>query len=413
MLAGKFVLENANGEVVRTFAVEGQELFVIYRQDYHRVEVVSSLDDLNSHEIPYQLIKKIKNNSERARSFKLENGAHFRFVHEVTSTAALVRVSEDSTEEEKVIYKYMAFGQLGLMFLILIVGLLIEPLFHKEEKENIVVVTQQLPMPARAKAPTVKVSEKKVKQPTKVAKKVHKSPVKQEKVVRAKSKVKSYKKANAPVRTNVKVENVGALGVLGGTKTGSKTSSGFNMKALNDSRGTSMNGAGRGGSGGIERAVPGKGLMASAAGSGEKIRGGGGYSTRGSAGGGRPGYGALNLGGTAAAYFEPLQEEALIEGGLDKDQIAAVINKHIGEVIYCYEKGLQVQPKLNGRVGVNFNINGSGKVSSASVGASSLKNAAVEGCIINRLKGWKFPKPVGGVNVKVQYPFVLKRVNRG
>jgi hypothetical protein len=82
-------------------------------------------------------------------------------------------------------------------------------------------------------------------------------------------------------------------------------------------------------------------------------------------------------------------------------------------VIYCYEKGLQVQSGLSGRVGINWVINGGGNVSVASVGSSSLKNAQVEGCIVNHLRTWKFPHPVGGVNVKVSYPFVLKRVSHG
>jgi hypothetical protein len=119
------------------------------------------------------------------------------------------------------------------------------------------------------------------------------------------------------------------------------------------------------------------------------------------------------MGGTAASYFEPVQEEALTDGGLDKDQIAAVINRHIGEVIYCYEKGLQVQGGLSGRVGIRWLINGGGIVNGAAVESSSLKNAQVEGCILEHLRGWKFPKPVGGVNVKVSYPFVLKRVSHG
>lgn len=413
MLAGRFVLENTKGEVVRTFRVDSDEAILVHRHDNHRIELVSDLSWFEENEISFDVLKKIKTQATRARTIRLQNGASLKFVGEISKLSPLIKVQEDDKEEEKRIYKYMALGQLGLMLLIMIIGLLIEPLFIKDKEEPIVVVTQQLPKPEPKSKITVKAAEKKIDKKAKVAKKVVKSPVKQQKVVRAKVKTKSTRKANAPLRTKVKVENVGALGVLGGMKSGSKHSSGFNMKALNDSRGTSWNGAGRGGSGGMERALHGKGLVASAAGSAEQVRGGGGYSTRGSNGGGRPGYGEMNLGGTAAAYFEPLQEEALIEGGLDRDQIAAVINKHIGEVIYCYEKGLQVQSKLNGRVGVNFTINGSGRVSTASVGASSLKNAKVEGCILNRLRGWQFPKPVGGVNVKVQYPFVLKRVNHG
>ena len=103
----------------------------------------------------------------------------------------------------------------------------------------------------------------------------------------------------------------------------------------------------------------------------------------------------------------------MTDGGLDKDQIAAVINRHIGEVIYCYEKGLQVQSGLSGRVGIRWVIGGNGSVNSAAVESSSLGNSQVEGCIVNHLRTWKFPKPIGGVNVKVSYPFVLKRVNHG
>src|SRR5690606_31090539 len=126
-----------------------------------------------------------------------------------------------------------------------------------------------------------------------------------------------------------------------------------------------------------------------------------------------PGYGNMNLGGTAASYFEPVQDEATAEGGLDMDQIRAVFKRHEGEIMYCYEKGLQVKSNLSGRVELRFTINGGGRVSIANIGSSSLRNAQVEGCVLNRLRGWPFPKPVGGVNVKVSYPFQFKRANHG
>jgi hypothetical protein len=297
------------------------------------------------------------------------------------------------------------------MVFVLIMGLLIEPLFtHKPEDPVVTVIPQEFIQ--RKEQITVKAAEHKIDPVKKVANKKVVSRVKHiSKVLTA--PVKTARKENAPLRTKIKVENVGALGALGGMKSGSKNSAGFNMNALNDSRGTSWNGAGSGGVGGMERAIHGGGLVASASGQGSHIEGGGGYGTRGKAGGGRPGYGEMNMGGTSAAYFEPLQEEATVEGGLDKDAIAAVINRHIGEVIYCYEKGLQVQPGLSGRVGMKFVINGGGQVASAGVASSSLGSAQVESCITNHLKTWKFPHPIGGVNVKVQYPFVLKRMNHG
>ncbi len=411
MSAGRFVLENDNGEVVRTFGVDAETLYIVYRHDVRRVEVTGDVQALSDEGVQFDILKKTSASAASKRAIALDNGARFRFVKEVDNVVKSVNIPEDSEEQEKLIYKYTAMAQLGTMLFILIVGLLIEPFFVDQPEEEIVaVIPQHFVQPKESI--TVKASEQKVDPKIKVSNKKVESKLKtQPKHLTA--KVKAVRKENAPLRTKVKVETAGALGALGGMKRGSKNSAGFNMNALNDSKGTSWNGAGSGGVGGMERAVHGKGLVASAMGRGGEIQGGGGYGTRGKAGGGRPGYGSMNMGGTAAAYFEPLDEEALVEGGLDKDQIAAVINRHIGEVIYCYEKGLQVKPALSGRVGVKFTINGGGIVSSAGVGSTSLNSAQVEGCILNRLRTWKFPKPVGGVNVKVQYPFVLKRVNHG
>ena len=413
MGAGRLVLENPNGEVVRTFAVEGNNVHVIYRHDIRRIEVATPSESqaLIDDGIQFSVLKKSSVAAFKKANFALANGGKLKWVVEVDKTANLVNLPEDSKEQEKAIYKWTALTQIGAMLFVMIVGLLIEPFLFPKPEETIVTVIPQTFIEKKEQL-TVEASEKKIVETKKIAKKKVVSKVKPlTKTLTA--QVKSARKENATLRTKVRVENMGALGALGGMKSGSRNSSGFNMNALNDSKGTSWNGVGSGGSGGMERAIHGKGLVASAMGRGGKVEGGGGYGTRGSAGGGRPGYGEMNMGGTAAAYFEPVQEEALVQGGLDKDQIAAVINRHMGEVIYCYEKGLQGNPRLSGRVGMNFTINGAGNVSTASVGRTSLNSAMVEGCIVSRLRNWKFPKPVGGVNVKVSYPFVLKRMSHG
>lgn len=411
MGAGKFVLENPKGEVVRTFACESDDLLLIYRHDVRRIEVVSGTEDLDEQEIAYDVLRKTTADAVMKRAVGLENGGRFRFVQSIEKVAPSVQVGEDSEEQEKTIYKYAAMTQIGVLALIFIIGLLIEPLFMRNKVEEVVTVIPQK-FVQKKEPVTVKAAEHKIDPAKKVAKKKVVSKAK-EVPKHLTAKVHAHRKENAPLRTKVSVDKVGALGVLGGMRHGSKNSAGFNMHALNDSRGSSWSGAGAAGVGGMERAIPGHGLMNGTMGQGQKIEGGGGYGTRGKAGGGRPGYGNMNMGGTAAAYFEPVQEEALVEGGLDKDQIAAVINRHIGEVIYCYEKGLQVQSGLSGRVGINWVINAGGNVVGAHVASSSLGSARVEGCIVDHLRTWKFPHPVGGVNVKVEYPFVLKRVSHG
>jgi TonB family protein len=225
-----------------------------------------------------------------------------------------------------------------------------------------------------------------------------------------KSRASRSKVRRGQARTKINVAKTGALGVLGGMKSGSKNSAGLNLNSVSNSRGSGV--SGRGGRGGHSRALPGKGLIAAGVGAGGKARGSGGYGTSGK-GGGRPGYGKMSMRGASGAYFQPLEEEALIQGGLDREQIAAVINRNMGQIIYCYEKGLQTKPSLSGRVNVRWVIGANGRVQGAKIASSSLKSARVESCLVQKLRGWKFPKPHGNVSVSVLYPFNLKRLGSG
>lgn len=119
--------------------------------------------------------------------------------------------------------------------------------------------------------------------------------------------------------------------------------------------------------------------------------------------------GLTGAGGTAAA--SALDEEADVEGGLDPELIANFIKSKLGEILYCYERQLSSNPNLYGKVGVRFIIGGSGAVESSRVFESSLKNATVEGCVVQKIGKWKFPTPKGGTQVVVTYPFMFKNSN--
>ena len=99
-----------------------------------------------------------------------------------------------------------------------------------------------------------------------------------------------------------------------------------------------------------------------------------------------------------------------VQGGLTMEQIEAIIMRNMGQITYCYEQGLQTKPSLSGRVRVRFMIGQQGRVTTAGVAGSSVNSAKVENCIVNKLQAWNFPRPVGGVSVKVVYPFTLRRV---
>jgi TonB family protein len=135
-------------------------------------------------------------------------------------------------------------------------------------------------------------------------------------------------------------------------------------------------------------------------------------STNGKAGGrGVASMGTLGLGKTGTGGVGLLEDEGEIVGGLDREVIAAYIKSQLGQILYCYERQLSANPDLYGKVSVNFTIGGDGAVETQRIGDSTLKNATVEGCILQRVAKWKFPAPDGGTKVVVTYPFLFKSTN--
>lgn len=106
-----------------------------------------------------------------------------------------------------------------------------------------------------------------------------------------------------------------------------------------------------------------------------------------------------------------IDEETVIEGGLDREVIASVIKDELGQIRYCYERNLSANPNLMGKVSIKFTIGSGGDVTSQQIGATTLNNAMVEGCILRRVARWKFPQPKGGTSVLVTYPFLFKALN--
>lgn len=97
------------------------------------------------------------------------------------------------------------------------------------------------------------------------------------------------------------------------------------------------------------------------------------------------------------------------QGSIDREAVAKVVNSHLQEIRGCYERALLKDPALAGKVVLEWVINTSGRVASVKTKTSTLRNSAVEGCIMNELKGWVFPVPRGG-QVIITYPFLFNSV---
>lgn len=123
------------------------------------------------------------------------------------------------------------------------------------------------------------------------------------------------------------------------------------------------------------------------------------------------GVGQLAGGKVGQAGVGLIEDESEVVGGLDRDVIASYIKTQLGQILYCYERQLSAKKDLFGKVAVRFTIGPSGQVETQQIGDTTLKNATVEGCILNKVAQWKFPAPQGGTKVNVTYPFLFKSTN--
>ncbi len=98
--------------------------------------------------------------------------------------------------------------------------------------------------------------------------------------------------------------------------------------------------------------------------------------------------------------------EAFGTGVLDGNSIAKVVRRRKGAIKNCYERQLKRNPKLSGKVKVQFTILESGRVGQTRILEDSVGDPQVGRCIASAMKRWRFPKPDGG-SVTVAFPFVF------
>lgn len=372
----RLVFEDSQGRVIRSFHWNGDKLKVVRRGDTKRLSLVTSTRELEEKKLKFESLGEISlDQLSTNKPFFVGELGHLKLIESIEVTDKNLAAPKDRKNIERATYGIALLMALGLFGLV-----------------------------ATAPSSTPKIEEELKQQVVKIVKKIESkkevTPVAMN-VPKESSTVKAKKPAN--------LKRVGALAALGSLSKSSQRA-GLNLGAVNTTAGPGLGGTQ--GSGGVQTSIYAKGIVGAPLGAGGNIRGAGGYGTKGK-GGGQAGYGQLSLVGAAGTSPIPLGSEASVDGGLDRDQIAAVIQKNLGQVRFCYEQGLQSDSSLSGRVAVDFTIDGQGIVKEASVGNTTLHSKTVEDCLLLRLKTWRFPLPQGGVMVKVSYPFMLKRAGQG
>jgi hypothetical protein len=123
-------------------------------------------------------------------------------------------------------------------------------------------------------------------------------------------------------------------------------------------------------------------------------------------GGGRGTRTKLRGRGKAKKRFKVTKGKPSVGNFCKQKDIIRVVSSRQRSIQYCYEKELQSNPELKGKIVVNWLIGLNGKVMKAWVGSSALKNGSVESCVVNTIKRAKFVKPDGGI-CQIKFPFVF------
>ena len=362
----ELVIENRAGIAQRTIRYAGGPVHLVKRSDRRRLEILGDLTTLNRSKVEYEILQTVDNEASLTAGISLPREHRLRLI----STEAQV---PPATKVEKESDRFFA----TLLILLLLFGLVGQWALRF------------------VPPPTAAIKEDLEQRMVKIVK-----PKPVEKTVKPEATV-----AEAKVRPKASLKRMGALAVLG-SMSKSNQKGGLDLGAVQTSRGIGMGGTE--GSGGVQTSVYAKGLVAQPLGAGGNIKGAGGYGTHGK-GGGQAGYGTLSLIGAAGTDSIGLERDAIVDGGLDKDMIFEVVRRNQGQIRFCYEQGLQSDPKLSGRVAVKWVIDGNGQVKVAGIESSTVNSRIIEDCILARLKSWKFPLPQGGVDVSVSFPFMLNR----
>jgi hypothetical protein len=133
------------------------------------------------------------------------------------------------------------------------------------------------------------------------------------------------------------------------------------------------------------------------------IEGGIGTQGRGS---GNSGYGTGGLGDRAGVKISAGGTGESFSGTIDREAIRRVILANYKVIKTCYERQLNRNPNLFGKLVLSWVIGAEGRVMSVGVKSNELGSKDVAECILDRLRTWRFPEPPTNQEVEVEaYPF--------
>ena len=185
-------------------------------------------------------------------------------------------------------------------------------------------------------------------------------------------------------------QSTSGSGELAGLANAATGKSGYGENRAGEGLGSDVKDTGRGGTGNALVGING-GVGTKGRGSGNSGYGDGGL-------GNKAGTRIVTAGGAGEAF----------SGSIDREAIRRVILANLKVIRTCYNRQLERNPDLLGKLVLSWDIGEGGRVLAARVKSNELGNPQVAECIMDRLKTWKFPEPPSNQVVVVEaYPFVF------
>jgi len=96
--------------------------------------------------------------------------------------------------------------------------------------------------------------------------------------------------------------------------------------------------------------------------------------------------------------------------GLTKGQVQKVVLSRKNAIRACYERQLQRNPRLGGKIIIRWTISPAGSVSGAPrVKSTTMRDGAVEDCIGRQIGRLRFPRAKNGAATIVNFPFIFEQ----
>jgi hypothetical protein len=90
----------------------------------------------------------------------------------------------------------------------------------------------------------------------------------------------------------------------------------------------------------------------------------------------------------------------------DDNQVKATVDRYSGQLQYCYEKVLKVDPNLDGRIEVQWSVSVGLVTGMPVIISNTTTNAELADCVVKKIRRWEFPKDVQG---DMSWPFLFQQ----